>query len=86
MLPFKLKSRRVIRGLQRAALIMAVKMADEGRRQQFDEMHNYDMQKHAIWFLFYFSESSKERESMKTRKILLACMQAHASPYHQPAL
>lgn len=31
MPPFKLKSVRVIRGLQHTTLIMAVKMADEGR-------------------------------------------------------
>lgn len=62
MPPFKLKSGRVIRGLQRAALIMAVKMADEGRRQRFVEMHNYDGKNMQFGLFLYFSKSSGERE------------------------
>lgn len=89
MPPFKLKSGRVIRGLQRAALIMAVKMADEGRQQRLVEMPNYGGKNMQFGFSFILAKAAaaaRERESMKTLKILLACMHAHASPYHQPAL
>lgn len=61
MPPFKLKSGCVIRGLQRAVLIMAVKMADEGRRQQFVEMHNYDGKNMQFGFYFILAKAA-ERE------------------------
>lgn len=43
-------------------LIMAVKMADEGKRQRFVEMHNYDGKNMQFGFFILARAAERERE------------------------